>query len=50
MFCREQGCLSVQELHKLMKQFRVAYEGTAPTAAVSPHARFDIVDWLPLDP
>jgi len=50
MFCREQGCLSVQELHKLMKQFRAAYEATAVTPPVSPHARFDIVDWLPLDP
>jgi hypothetical protein len=50
MFCREQGCLSVQELHKLMKQFRASYEGTAATAAASSHARFDIVDWLPLDP
>jgi hypothetical protein len=50
MFCREQGCLSVQELHKIMQQFRVAYQATAVTPATSPHSRFDIMDWLPLDP
>jgi hypothetical protein len=50
MFCREQGCLSVQELHKLLQQFRNAYEAAAVTPPSSPHARFDILDWLPLDP
>jgi eukaryotic-like serine/threonine-protein kinase len=50
MFCREQGCLTVQELHKLMKQFRAAYEATASAPLVSPHSRFDVIDWLPLDP
>jgi hypothetical protein len=50
MFCREQGCLSVQELHKVLRQFRSAYEAAAVTPPTSPHARFDIMDWLPLDP
>jgi hypothetical protein len=50
MICREQGCLSVQELHKLLLQFRNAYEASANTPTTSPHARFDILDWLPLDP
>ena len=50
MFCREQGCLSVQELHKLMKQFALLTKSTVVTPPSSPHARFDIVDWLPLDP
>jgi eukaryotic-like serine/threonine-protein kinase len=50
MFCREQGCLTVQDLHKLMKQFRAAYEATVCTPLISPHARFDVSDWLPLDP
>jgi hypothetical protein len=50
MFCREQGCLSVQELHKLLQQFRNAYEAAVTAPITSPHARFDIVDWLPLDP
>jgi hypothetical protein len=50
MFCSEQGCMSVQDLHKAMKQFRAAYESVAGAPPTSPHARFDIVDWLPLDP
>jgi eukaryotic-like serine/threonine-protein kinase len=50
MFCREQGCLTVQELHKVLQQFRGAYEAAAVTPQSSPHARFDIVDWSPLDP
>ncbi len=50
MFCMEQGCLSVQEIHKVMKQFRTAYEATANAPQSSPHARFDFTDWLPLDP
>jgi hypothetical protein len=50
MFCREQSCLSVQELHKVLQQFRGAYQSAAVTPANSPHSRFDIIDWLPLDP
>jgi hypothetical protein len=50
MFCREQGCLSLQELHKVMRQFRSAYEAAVVTPPTSPHARFDISDWVPLDP
>jgi eukaryotic-like serine/threonine-protein kinase len=50
MFCREQCCLNVEELHTVLKQFRSAYEAASTTPATSPHSRFDIVDWLPLDP
>jgi eukaryotic-like serine/threonine-protein kinase len=50
MFCREQACLSVQELHNVMQQFRGAYDNTVVTPATSPHSRFDVMDWLPLDP
>jgi hypothetical protein len=50
MICREQGCLTVPELHKVLKQFRAAYEAAAGAPPSSPHARFDIVDWVPLDP
>ena len=50
MFCREQNNLSVQELDKVLQQFRAAYEAAALTPPTSPHARFDIMDWLPLDP
>jgi serine/threonine protein kinase len=50
MFCREQGCMSIQELQKVLQQFRVAYQASVNTPATSAHSRFDIMDWLPLDP
>ncbi len=50
MLCREQGCLTAQDLHKLLKSCRTAYDNLAATPNTSPHARFDILDWLPLDP
>lgn len=50
MLCREQGCLTAQDLQKLLKPCRAAYEAIAAAPTASPHARFDITDWLPLDP
>jgi eukaryotic-like serine/threonine-protein kinase len=50
MFLREQGCLTAPDLQKLLKPCRAAYEALAVTPLTSPHARFDILDWLPLDP
>jgi hypothetical protein len=50
MFLREQGGLSAADLHKLLRPCQAAYEANTVTPTVSPHARFDIVDWLPLDP
>ena len=50
MFLREQGTLTPADVHKLMKPCRAAYEAAVATPNVSPHARYDIVDWLPLDP
>ncbi len=50
MLCREQGCLTAQDIHKLLKPCRTAYENLAGAPNTSPHARFDILDWLPLDP
>jgi hypothetical protein len=50
MFCREQGNISFDELQRLLKAFRPAYEDSIHNPAVSPHARFDITDWVPLDP
>jgi serine/threonine protein kinase len=48
MFCREQGPLGLDDLERLLKPCRAAYEETAPVPQVSPHARFDILDWMPL--
>lgn len=50
MFLREQGGLSAVDLHKLLRPCQAAYEAANGTPAASPHARFDVVDWLPLDP
>jgi hypothetical protein len=50
MLCREEGCITAQDLHNLLKPCRTAYEHLAGAPNTSPHARFDILDWLPLDP
>jgi hypothetical protein len=50
MFCREQGALTPQELQKLLRICRATYEAAAVAPQTSPHARFDITDWVPLDP
>jgi hypothetical protein len=50
MFCREQGYLSMEDLQRLLGPYRPAYEALAGAPQSSPHARCDIVDWVPLDP
>ncbi len=48
-FCREQGYLSPADLEPLLSLCRQAYRRVAQAAADSPHARFDLQEWLPLD-
>jgi serine/threonine protein kinase len=50
LFCREQGNLRMEDLERLLGPCRRAYEETAVTPLASPHARYDIVDWIPLAP
>jgi hypothetical protein len=50
MFCREQGPLGLDDLERVLKPCRAAYEESATVPQVSPHARFDILDWMPLAP
>jgi len=50
MFCREQGPLPFDDLERVLKPCRAAYEETAAVPPVSAHARFDILDWMPLAP
>ncbi len=50
MFLCEQGGLTYEELKSLLKPCRAAYEANAASQVTSPHARFDVVDWLPLEP
>jgi hypothetical protein len=50
MFCREQVELSLDDLDDLLSACRAAYEEAVNLPQSSPHARFDIQDWMPLDP
>jgi hypothetical protein len=50
MFCQEQGFLSAEDLQQFLRPCRLAYEDLNTVPQASPHARFDILDWLPLDP
>jgi serine/threonine protein kinase len=50
MFCQEQGCLTMEDLQRLLSPCRPAYENLAGVPQSSPHARCDILDWVPLDP
>jgi hypothetical protein len=50
MFCREQPGLGTEDLERLLASCRDAYRETATNPPSSPHARFDIQDWTPLDP
>jgi hypothetical protein len=50
MFCREQGQLDVDDLERILKSCRAAYDDAAAVPHSSPHARCDIQDWTPLDP
>jgi serine/threonine protein kinase len=50
MFCREQAELSLEDLDPVLRSCRAAYEQAVNVPQTSPHARFDIQDWMPLDP
>jgi hypothetical protein len=50
MICREQVNLGLEDVQFLMNPCRKAYEEAAILPQASPHSRFDIVDWLPLNP
>jgi eukaryotic-like serine/threonine-protein kinase len=50
MFCREQSALSMDNLQQVLGPCRRAYEELMVTPVTTPHARCDIVDWIPLDP
>jgi hypothetical protein len=48
--CREGDNLSLVELEEVLTHARRAYQELAPQPATSPHARFDVPEWLPLEP
>jgi hypothetical protein len=50
MFCREQDALTLEDLERVLRSCRAAYDEAATTPLTTPHARSDIQDWTPLDP
>jgi hypothetical protein len=50
MFCREQAALKLDDLEGMLRPCRNAYHEACLLPQTSPHARFDISDWTPLDP
>jgi hypothetical protein len=50
MFCREQEELSLEDLAGILHACRPAYDQSANLPQSSPHARFDVQDWMPIDP
>jgi serine/threonine protein kinase len=50
MFACEQGYLSTEDLQGLIRPCQAAYEEASMVPQASPHTRFDIIDWVPLDP
>lgn len=49
LFCREHGCLTQDQICNLIDDCRHAYYEAANSPSVSPHARFDVVEWMPLN-
>jgi hypothetical protein len=49
-FCRELAGFNLDEFRKLLDLSRTAYQASAPQPATSPHARFDVIEWVPLEP
>jgi hypothetical protein len=50
MFCREQGGFNEDEFQRILQACQPAYVELARVPTASPHARFDIQDWAPLEP
>jgi hypothetical protein len=48
-FCREQSFLAPEDISPLMGLCRSAYDEVCTTAVASPHSRFDVQEWLPLE-
>jgi hypothetical protein len=49
MVCREQKNLASKDLSQIVGHCREAYLEMAARASTSPHSRFDILEWMPLD-
>src|SRR5205085_2192377 len=49
MFLREQASLTTTDLKPILRACRAAYEAVRSAPVTSPHARYDLTDWLPLE-
>jgi hypothetical protein len=49
LFCREQAGVSLEDMQEMLEPCRAAYLQSATTPLTTPHARCDILDWVPLD-
>jgi len=49
MVCREQLYLGTAELKEMLEHCREPYQEMAARPSTSPHSRFDILEWMPLD-
>jgi hypothetical protein len=47
--CREQGYLRYSDLKSMLEPCRESYQSSLRSATSSPHSRFDIVEWIPLE-
>ena len=47
--CREQGYLRYADLEEMLEPCRETYESSCRSATHSPHSRFDIAEWIPLE-
>jgi len=49
LFCQEHGCLSPEQVCGLIDDCKPAYYEAASNPNASPHARFDVMEWMPLN-
>jgi serine/threonine protein kinase len=50
LICREQSEVGLPEIQSMVNPCKHAYENGASAPQSTPHARADILDWVPLDP
>ena len=48
MFCREHGCLRIDEIVSLLSNCVAPYFQLLPNPQKAPHSRFDVTEWMPL--
>ncbi len=48
MFCREHNCLRTDEIATLLANCRPAYQASLTHPHTAPHARYDVIEWMPL--